>query len=216
MATKILPRLWMMCALGAAALGLQSAEAAQGGATSFRFPEPVVHTEPTWNVLDVGVLGVRAIVPLDVQEKLNARHYSAQEHRNVQLAIDAMSSARSNPPKRAANFKPSKHPGFYVLHHAFGYPERNGFSAVSFMSRVQHIEDIIASGNRVVLVFRITGSVAGPMYGFKGVGQRIDMRESMRYEFNDAGEMVSMQPWSAEDLAFYEQLGGKLEFARGS
>lgn len=180
--------------------------------TDFNWPMPVVHSEPQWNVYNLGILGVRAVVPPAVREKLRNRKYTPEEHRNVQTAIDEMSKSRDTPAHRSKDARPALHSGFYVLHGAFGYPKRNGFSAMSFMSRVQDIEDIIADGNRLALVFRITGSIAGPMYGFKGIGQRIDMRESMKVEFDEQGLIVASQPWSAEDLAFYQQLGGKLEF----
>lgn len=201
--------------VAAAALGILSTvnpALSQQTSPGFNWPKPVVHAEPNWNVYNLGILGVRAVVPLDVQAKILQRKYTPEEHRNVQTAIDEMSKSRDTPTKRSKNFKPASHGGFYVVHSAFGYPQRNGFSAASFMSREQQIEDIIANGNRVIVVFRILGGVSGPMYGFKGVGQQINMRESLKYEFDNDGLLSAFEPWSAEDLAFYEQLGGKLEF----
>jgi hypothetical protein len=178
---------------------------------SFKWPTTAVHVEPAWNVKNLGVLGVRAVVLPEEAARIVREKYSSTEHRNLQSAIDNLADPRDAPQHHSSAFEPPSHPGFYVLHAAFGYPQRNGYAAVSFLSRVEYIEDVIVRDNRVNILFRITGSIGGPMYGFKGTGQLINMRESMRYTFDDAGLISKFEPWSAEDLAFYRQLGGAVE-----
>jgi hypothetical protein len=196
------------------ALAAASSALGQQPAGEFNWPLPVVHTEPAWNVNNLGVLGVRALVLPDEAARIDSEMYSPTEHHNIQAAIDNLAGARDAPQHHSGTFEPPTHPGFYVLHAAFGYPRRNGYAAFSFLSRVEYIEDVIAKDNRVNILFRIRGSIGGPMYGFKGIGQVINMRESMRYTFDDAGLISKFEPWSAEDLAFYQQLGGELTLPR--
>lgn len=185
----------------------------------FTWPEPVMHTD-IWDVASDGVLGVRAIVLPAARANIARQAYTAEEHRNVQLAINEISKVRKAPGvPRAPEFKGSSGPGgFYVMHTAFlkefnlVQGSNDGYSQYSLISRVQTVEDVVAKGNRVVVAFRITGNTSGPLFGFKAHGQAINIREQLVHSFDSQGRQLTFIAWSGEDLPFYEQLGGKLEF----
>jgi len=188
----------------------------------FNWPVPVVHTEPEWDVNNLGILGVRAVVSPEAQARILSQSYTAEEHRNVQSAINLFALQRSVAPPRSPNYKPTVGTGgFYDLHIAFindfglAKGSNDGYAVYSFPARAQTIDDIVAKGNTTVVSFRITGSVSGPMYGLKGIGQLIDIHEQLTYEWDKDGKLLDAVAVSEDGLPFYEQLGGKLEFRTG-
>lgn len=193
-------------------------------ADGFRWYEPVVHTAP-WDVANEGVLGVRAIAMPSTRDRIASRTYTPEERRNVQTVIDDFMKPRPQngvgSQARAPDAKGSIGPmGFYVMHTAFinefnlKRGSNDGYSQFSTINRVQTIEEIVAKGNRVVLGFRITANAGGPLFGFKPYGQPINIREQLRYSFDSEGRVQTFVAWSGEDMPFYQQLGGKLEFAK--
>jgi SnoaL-like polyketide cyclase len=157
----------------------------------------------------------RSASNLAVRGEISRQSYTAEEHRNVQSVMEMLSGVgRNADPDRWYSkehqqlAQPFAHAGFYILDEAF---HGNDYRIGSFTNRINTIEDIIAKGDRVVVTWRITGNINGPMFTFEGLGQPIDMREMMTFRFDNEGKVLTMQPWSGEDLAFYWQLGGRVE-----
>lgn len=181
----------------AATAGLNSV-AAQEASTEWRWPSG------------------RARVSDALRERLLHQHYTAQERRNIQSALDRQDRIDRDKPElwRSKDYKPAPRPGFYVLHEAFGWPKRMGYSIPSIANRIQTIENLVAKGDWVILQFRIVGNINGPMFGFEATQQAINMAEESVSRFDRDGMQVESAPWSAQDLNFYQQLGGKVELPK--
>lgn len=151
---------------------------------------------------------------LAMRGEISRQYYTDEEHRNVQTVMEQLNGVgRAVDPERWMSKdrvppKPGRRAGFYVLDEAFG---GNDYRIGSLADRINTIEDIVAKGDRVVVTWRITGTLNGPMFTFEGLGQPIDMREMMTFRFDRQGKILEMAAWSGEDLLFYEQLGGRIE-----
>jgi hypothetical protein len=155
-----------------------------------------------------------------VREEILRHKYTKQESRNIQTALENASGTgraldperwRSDKPLPAGNFRG----GFYILHGFFGRPQRNGWYNPGFANQTKVVEDIFAKGDRVAVVWHITGNINGPFFGFDGRGQPIDTREQNVGIYDELGKVRGGEPWSGEDLVLYEQLGGKLSLPTG-
>lgn len=147
---------------------------------------------------------------LAVRGEILRQKYTEEEQRNIQTVLEDLTGVgRAVDPERwrSKDAKPSARAGFYVLDEAFGH---NDYRIGSFTNRVNTVEEVFAKGNRVIAQWRITGNIDGPMFSFQGLGQPIDLREMMIFEFDSDGKVVRSAPWSGEDIRFYEQLGGPL------
>jgi len=197
----------------------------------FLWPVPAVHTG-AWDIMQYGILGSLATVPYKVREDIISKDYTAEERRNIQIVLDMSTNMIRNGDsldfRHFPSMRPSEdetetprkefsvpHSGFYVLHGAFGWPENNGYAAYSFQ-RVINETQIIAHGNRVIELRHAIGGLSGPMFGFKANGQMLENREAHLLTFHLDGSLKVMEPWTGEDLGFYQQLGGELKFSQDS
>ncbi len=89
-----------------------------------------------------------------------------------------------------------------------GFPSAGTNLRDAIPDRVDIVEDIIADGDRVGLLFRVTGTHRGNLFGIPATGRRIDVYElgMMRLE---AGQIA--QAWfMADEAAVLKQLGARL------
>jgi predicted ester cyclase len=74
--------------------------------------------------------------------------------------------------------------------------------------RVDIVEDVIADGDRVGLLFRVTGTHRGSLFGIPATGRRIDVYELGLYRLA-RGQVV--EAWfMADEAAVLKQLGARL------
>jgi predicted ester cyclase len=74
--------------------------------------------------------------------------------------------------------------------------------------RVDVIEDVIADGDRVGLLFRVTGTHSGTLFGIPATGRRIDVYELGLYRLRDG--RVTEAWFMADEAALLKQLGAQL------
>ena len=155
---------------------------------------------------------------MNVRAELIRAEHTQAEHRNIQSTMENLSGIdRTLDPDRwrsKEKNEPVPHPGFYVLHEAYGYPKRNGWRNEGFQNQRKQIEDIVAHGDRVAVVWKSQGTINGKFFGFEGVDQPIDVREMMVYRYDATGKSIAFEPWSGEDLVLFEQLGGRLQLPK--
>jgi predicted ester cyclase len=74
--------------------------------------------------------------------------------------------------------------------------------------RVDVIEDIIADGNQVGLLFRVTGTHAGNFYGIPASGRRIDVLEAALFTLENG--LITESWFMADEAALLKQLQARL------
>jgi steroid delta-isomerase-like uncharacterized protein len=85
------------------------------------------------------------------------------------------------------------------------YMERNAGFAVAFPDRRVDIEDLIATGDRVVARAIMHATHTGPLGDIAPTGQRVRLASTIIYRF-DAGRVA--EEWEIFDkLGMYQQLG---------
>ncbi len=89
-----------------------------------------------------------------------------------------------------------------------GWPHPALYLRAAFPDRVDVIERVIADGDRVGLLFRVTGTHTGNFFGIEPTGRRVDVYEVALLRIVD-GQMV--EGWFMMDEAeLLRQLGAKL------
>jgi len=89
-----------------------------------------------------------------------------------------------------------------------GFPSTGTNLRDALPDRVDIIEDVIADGDRVGLLFRVTGTHRGNLFGIPATGRRIDVYELGLYRLA-AGQVV--ETWfMADEAAVLKQLGARL------
>jgi predicted ester cyclase len=89
-----------------------------------------------------------------------------------------------------------------------GWPHPGMYLRTAFPDRVDVIEDVIADGDRVGLLFRVTATQTGNFFGIPATGKRIDVYETAWLRIVD-GQMV--EGWfMMDETALLKQLGVKL------
>ncbi len=89
-----------------------------------------------------------------------------------------------------------------------GWPHPALYLRAAFPDRVDVIERVIADGDRVGLLFRVTGTHTGNFFGIEPTGKRVDVYEVALLRIVD-GQMV--EGWFMMDEAeLLRQLGAKL------
>lgn len=101
--------------------------------------------------------------------------------------------------------------GFRGLEAVFG---ANGYLPDSLTGRVNRLDSIIAHGDRVWFSWIIEARHTGTLFGFKGDGRPVTVRESAWVRFNKSGQIVESD-YYADDLALYLAAGGKVSFPDG-
>jgi predicted ester cyclase len=93
-----------------------------------------------------------------------------------------------------------------------GFPHPGMYLRTAFPDRVDIIEQVIADGDRVGLLFRVTATHTGNFFGIPPTGKRVDVYEVAMLRIRD-GQMV--EGWFMMDEAeLLKQLGAKMP-ARG-
>lgn len=89
-----------------------------------------------------------------------------------------------------------------------GFPGPGTNLRTAIPDRVDVIEDIIADGNQVGLLFRVTGTHLGDLYGIPATGRRLDVHEAGIFTLNDG--RITASWFMADEAALLKQLGAKL------
>ena len=88
------------------------------------------------------------------------------------------------------------------------YPHPGMYLRAAFPDRVDIIEEVIAEGDRVGLLFRVTGTHTGNFFGIPATGRRIDVYELAMLRIVN-GQMV--EGWfMMDETGLMKQLGAKL------
>ena len=88
-----------------------------------------------------------------------------------------------------------------------GFPGNGAFLRGAFPDRVDVIEEVIAEGDRVGLLFRLTGTHKGHLSGIPPTGRKVDIHEIAVLRIVD-GKMV--EGWfMADEAGLIKQLGAK-------
>jgi predicted ester cyclase len=80
-----------------------------------------------------------------------------------------------------------------------------GYDEHSIADRVDHIEDMIAKGDRVWALWTVTGTHTGTIFGVPATGKPIEMLELGLWRIED-GRIVEMW-FMADELALCRQIG---------
>jgi predicted ester cyclase len=86
-----------------------------------------------------------------------------------------------------------------------GFPEPRAFLRSAFPDRVDVIEDIIAEDDRVGLLWRLTGTHQGNLFGIPPTGRRVDIHELGIFRLADG--RITEGWFLADELGLLKQLG---------
>ena len=86
-----------------------------------------------------------------------------------------------------------------------GFPDNGAFLRAAIPDRVDIIEDIIAEGDRVGMLWRLTGTHKGALFGIPATGRRIDIHEFGIFRLKDG--KISEGWFMADELGLLIQLG---------
>lgn len=89
-----------------------------------------------------------------------------------------------------------------------GFPSPGPNLRDAIPDRVDVIEDIIADGDQVGLLFRITGTHLGNFYGIPPTGKKIDIYEAAIFRLADG--KITEAWFMADEAGLLKQLGAKL------
>jgi predicted ester cyclase len=89
-----------------------------------------------------------------------------------------------------------------------GFPSPGINLRTAIPDRVDVIEDVIADGNQVGLLFRVTGTHRGNFYGIPATGRKIDVYEAGLFTLADG--RITSSWFMADEAALLKQLGAKL------
>ncbi|NBR28050.1 MAG: hypothetical protein EBT83_06505 [Betaproteobacteria bacterium] len=110
----------------------------------------------------------------------------------------------------AANYDRARGGNFHLASNARdqGWAHPGMYLRDAFPDRVDVMEQVIADGDRVGLLFRVTGTHTGAFFGIPPTGRRIDVYEIAWLVIKD-GQMV--EGWfMMDEIALLKQLGVKL------
>lgn len=89
-----------------------------------------------------------------------------------------------------------------------GFPSNGTNLRAAIPDRVDIIEDVIADGDRVGLLFRVTGTHEGTLFGIPPTGRSIDVYEVGLYRLVDG---LVVEGWfMADEAALLKQIGARL------
>jgi hypothetical protein len=151
----------------------------------------------------------------EVRQQITEGHYTPEELRNIFTVLARSSGANwpnSGPKAASPNMDALTTPdaishgrGFRGLEVFYG---SNGYGGVS--NRVNHVDALLAHGDRVYISWVWEGQHTGKLFGFPGDGKTIHVRESSMTRFKN-GKAVEIDN-IGDDLAVYTQAGGKVSF----
>jgi predicted ester cyclase len=110
----------------------------------------------------------------------------------------------------ARNYDRVRGGSFHLAANAHGqdFPHPGMYLRTAFPDRVDIIEDVIAEGDRVGLLFKLTATHTGNYFGIAPTGKRIEVYELAMLRIVD-GQMV--EGWfMMDEVALLKQLGAKL------
>jgi predicted ester cyclase len=89
-----------------------------------------------------------------------------------------------------------------------GFPSSGSYLRAAFPDRADIIEEVIAEGDRVGLLFRLTGTHTGNLFGIPPTGRKVDVWEAAILRVAD-GRVI--EGWfMADEAGMLKQLGAKL------
>jgi len=136
--------------------------------------------------------------------------------RNVEVALRFKKSqgtpamAQVEKEVLAAGYNRMRGGSFHLAANAHGenFPHPGMYLRAAFPDRVDIIEEVIAEGDRVGLLFRATGTHSGNFFGIAPTGRKIDVYEIALLRIVN-GQMV--EGWfMMDETALIKQLGAKL------
>jgi len=89
-----------------------------------------------------------------------------------------------------------------------GFPEPGKFLRGAFPDRVDVIEDIIAEDDRVGMLWRLTGTHQGNLFGIPATGRRVDIHEIGLFRLADG--RITQGWFMADEMGLLKQLGTQL------
>ena len=89
-----------------------------------------------------------------------------------------------------------------------GFPEPGRFLRGAFPDRVDVIEDIIAEDDRVGMLWRLTGTHGGNLFGIPPTGRKVDIHEIGLFRLADG--RITEGWFMADELGLLKQLGTQL------
>lgn len=95
-----------------------------------------------------------------------------------------------------------------------GFPGSGAFLRAAIPDRVDVIEEVIAEGDRVGLLFRLTGTHQGNLFGIEPTGKTIDVYEAAILRI--ANNQIAGGWFMADEAGLLKQLGATLPARRDS
>jgi predicted ester cyclase len=89
-----------------------------------------------------------------------------------------------------------------------GFPSTGSYLRAAFPDRVDVIDEVIAEGDRVGMLFRITGTHTGNLYGIAPTGRKVNVLETAILRI--AGGRVTEGWFMADEAGLLKQLGVQL------
>jgi predicted ester cyclase len=89
-----------------------------------------------------------------------------------------------------------------------GFPEPGGFLRDAFPDRVDVIEEIVAEDDRVGMLWRLTGTHLGNLFGISPTGRKVDIHEAGIFRLADG--RITEGWFMADELGLLKQLGTQL------
>jgi predicted ester cyclase len=89
-----------------------------------------------------------------------------------------------------------------------GFPGPGSYLRGAFPDRTDTIEDVIAEGDRVGMLFRLRGTQRGNFFGIAPTGKTIDIHELGIFRLADG--QITEAWFMADELGLLQQLGAKL------
>ena len=89
-----------------------------------------------------------------------------------------------------------------------GFPSSGSYLRAAFPDRVDVVEEVIAEGDRVGLLFRLTGTHRGNLFGIPPTGRKVDVWEAAILRIAD--ERIVEGWFMADEAGMLKQLGAKL------
>ena len=89
-----------------------------------------------------------------------------------------------------------------------GFPSSGSYLRASFPDRVDIIEEVIAEGDQVGLLFRLTGTHTGNLFGIPPTGRKVDVAEVAILRIADG--RVSEGWFMADEAGLLKQIGATL------
>jgi len=146
----------------------------------------------------------------------SAQATTAEEERN-KAAVRAFKETQGTP-EHADVLKEIMSPNYNRLRGGFynlarnaadqGFPSPGSYLRTAFPDRHDAIEDIIADGDMVGMLFRITGTHRGNFFGIPPTGKTIDLYEAGIFKLADG--QITEAFFMADEAALLKQLGARL------